>query len=290
MRPLFYSLILSTLASCTPNNSSTTREPPPKPATPPTRVEQHPGNTKPLPVEGQAPVAAGEKNPLNLQKATVAGVALNIVSFDTRDYSLKVVDQASPGSTFETAAQVTKAKGALATINGGFFTPEGTPLVMLYQNGKRTGTLNTASSLGSGVLYIDKKSPEPSIIRRELFRKRLEMPDYSPQEALQTGPYLVEAGKAVSGLSNKEARNRSILLWDGEHHFAIAQTGPITLRNLAGALAKQPLTGFQVQIALNLDGGRSADLNVSSKVSGGPLNLRGWINKPVRNYLILTKS
>ena len=104
---------------------------------------------------------------------------------------------------------------------------------------------------------------------------------------LQTGPFLVEGGRSVSGLSNDEPRVRSLLLWDGKNHFAIAQCEPISLHNLGGALAKQPLPGFDIEVALNLDGGRSADLNISSKVPGGPINLRRWWNKPVRNYLII---
>jgi hypothetical protein len=38
---------------------------------------------------------------------------------------------------------------------------------------------------------------------------------------------------------------------------------------------------------LNLDGGRSSDLWISSAVQGGPLRERPLWNKPVRNFLVL---
>ena len=44
---------------------------------------------------------------------------------------------------------------------------------------------------------------------------------------------------------------------------------------------------FGVADALNLDGGRSTDLWVSSSVSGGPASWRTPFNKPVRNFLVL---
>lgn len=285
MRFSSFSLFLVTLASCTPEQA----EQPQLariPATLPVRAEQYPGNTIPISSEGSAEPDFS-RHSLIAQTANVAGVTLSYLSFDTRTHTIEVIDQPGLGSKYHTAAQVTKSTGAVAAINGGFFTPEGKPLGVLYHQGGETGALNTASSLGSGFLYVDKSSPSPLLTRRTTFQKLLKDSAFTPREALQSGPFLVENGAAVSGLSNKEPRVRSLLLWDGENHFAIAQCEPISLRNLAGALAQQPLPNFQVQMALNLDGGRSADLNVSSKVQGGPLNLRRWLNKPVRNYLIV---
>ena len=284
MRLPFLSLLLFAFASCAPV-ADTVQKPPPRPATLPVRAQQYPENTAPPSADGSLRSSTA-RHPLEFKNGTVAGVNLSFVAFDSRDYTLEVIDQAGLGSKYKTAAQVAKSTGALAAINGGFFTPEGQPLGLLYHQGKKTGSLNS-SSLGSGVLYLDKNAPQPVLARRETFQKWLTNSTFSPLEVLQTGPFLVEAGSAVSGLSNKEARVRSLLLWDGEHHFALAQCEPITLRNLAGALTKQTLPGFQVQVALNLDGGRSSDLYASSKVSGGPKTLRQWWNKPVRNYIVL---
>lgn len=283
--PLLPGLTLLAIASCAPV-AEQTQPKVVRPATEPVRAEHYPGNTAPLPAEGSLPVDTA-RHPLRAQSTNVAGIKLSYVSFDTRTHTLAVVDQSGIGTSYQTAAEVTRRHGALATINGGFFTPEGQPLGVVYENGKKAGSLNTASSLGSGVLYVDKKLAQPVIARRASFRKWLQDPAFEPKEVIQSGPFLIENGRAVSGLADKEPRVRSLLLWDGKHHFAIAQCDAITLRNLAGALASQSLPGFRVEVALNLDGGRSSDLHVSSRVSGGPLTLRRWLNKPVRNYLVL---
>ena len=254
------------------------------PASAPVRAEAYPGNTAPPAPEGIIPQDTS-RHPLQALTAQTAGVNITYLSFDTRTHTLAVIDQTGLGSQYQTAAEVTRATGALATINGGFFTPEGQPLGLVYHNGKKAGATNNSSSLGSGVLYIDQKLANPILARRDSIQKWLKDPAFDPKELLQTGPFLIENGRAISGLTNKEPRVRSFLLWDGKHHFAIAQCEPITLRNLAGALATQPLSGFRIELALNLDGGRSADLNISSQVQGGPINLRRWWNKPVRNYL-----
>jgi uncharacterized protein YigE (DUF2233 family) len=284
MRLTLLCLTFFAAVSCSPVPEAPSE--PPQPATEPVRADNHPGNTSLPTPDGVLPVATSH-HPLRVNTASVAGVKLTFLSFDTRTHTLEVVDQPGIGSQYQSAAEAMRARGALAGINGGFFTPEGAPLGVVYHQGKKTGSLNTASSLGSGVLYVDRNATQPVLARRETFRKWLTDSTFQPMEVLQTGPFLIENGKAIGGLTNKEPRVRSLLLWDGDHHFALAQCEPITLRNLAGALAKQPLSGFRVQTALNLDGGRSSDLSISSKVTGGPLNLRRWWNKPVRNYVVV---
>lgn len=283
MRLFFFGFVLMVVVSCAP-----VPEAPPivRPATEPVRAENHPGNTSLPSPDGMLPTDLS-RHPILTKTAPVAGVSLSYLSFDTRSHTLAVIDQNGLGTKYPSAEAVTRATGSLAGINGGFFTPEGAPLGVVYQKGQKIGSLNTASSLGSGVLYVDQAVAAPVIARRETFQKWLTDSTFQPQEVLQTGPFLVENGRAVSGLSDREPRVRSLLLWDGEHHFAIAQCQPISLRNLAGALAKQPLPGFRVKVALNLDGGRSSDLHITSQVKGGPRNLRRWWNKPVRNYLVV---
>lgn len=284
IRALLAPLIL--LVSCTQPVSEPVRNV--RPATPPVRAETLPENTGlPLP-EGGVLSLDTNQHLTELRSATVAGAKLTYLSFDTRSHTLEVIDQSSPGARYPNATAVTKATGALATINGGFFTPDGQPLGLLYHNGTQTGSMNS-SSLGSGVLYVDKNLAKPILARRESFQEWIKDSAFDPKEVLQAGPFLIDNGRATKGLKNEEARIRSILLWDGSHHFALAQCEPITLKNLAGALAKQPLDGFRIHVALNLDGGRSADFDISSQVRGGPSNLRRWWNKPVRNFVVLKK-
>ncbi|WP_435894273.1 phosphodiester glycosidase family protein [Oceaniferula spumae] len=206
-----------------------------------------------------------------------------MVHFDGRKHQLRVADQQNgPGSRWMTAKDAAATYGGLAAINGGFFTPEGKPLGLLVETGSRRGHLNK-SSLGAGVFI--STHDRAVIVRRETYQKTAN--SWNTQNLLQTGPMLVENSRIVSGLSKDKPRPRSFIAWDGNHHWAIGHTTASSLDQLARALANQSTAGFKVRTAVNLDGGRSSDLWVGGNVRGGGKSHRGFLNKPVRNYLIL---
>lgn len=238
-------------------------------------VDSLPAPKKIEPVVPEVP-----RHPLQLKTKKVNGIALTIVSYDRRDYGLKVADQASPGSRWDTAREA--AGNGLAAINGGFFTPEGKPLGVLVTNGAKKGAVNRASFLGSG-FFIGGMD-------RLMSRNAYLASPPSAKELLQSGPRLLWKGSIPKGLSDGERRSRSFLLWDGNHHFAIAYADSASLAELARALKSQPFSNFQIKSALNLDGGRSSDLWVSGSVKGGPVTRRSWMNKSVRNYLVLHRK
>lgn len=199
------------------------------------------------------------------------------MSFDSRTQRLVVADQeGGPGSKWADAETAAGAYGGLAAINAGFFTPEGKPLGLVVSGGQRRGSLNR-SSLGAG-FYAGGSSP--ALLRRER--------GGSGPEVLQTGPFLVESGKASGGLSPKSSTARSFIAWDGGSGWVLARTGGCSLAELAQALVGAELGGVKIHSALNLDGGRSSDLWISSTVAGGPVRERPLWNKPVRNFLVLT--
>lgn len=215
--------------------------------------------------------------PAKVIQNQTAGVDLTLLTFDARTHHLSVVDQASPGKRFQTSKQVGTHLGALAVLNGGFFTPEGAPLGKLSANGETEGALNR-SSLGSG-FYLGGSSPR--LITRSAFQRLSSL----PPNFLQTGPRLVWSGDPTSSLKNERPRPRSFLLWDGKSRFALGHSSSATLAGLASALSKTDI--FPVFHALNLDGGRSSDLWISPVVSGSEVVKRSFLNKPVRNYLVL---
>ena len=230
----------------------------------------------------EIPEKVVQRHALRLETKRVNGIALTMVSYDRRDYGLKVADQASPGVRWDTAREAAGNANALAAINGGFFTPEGKPLGMLVASGKKEGSVNRASFLGSGFFVggMDR------LMSRDAY---LKSPPAS-KELLQSGPRLLWDGSIPKGLSGDSSRPRSFLLWDGKHHFAIAYADSASLSGLARTLKGQPFSHFRIKSALNLDGGRSSDLWVSSSVKGGPVTRRSWINKSVRNYLVLHRN
>lgn len=241
---------------------------PPPPAAPPTdrRAETETGENTSTP--SQAP---------RMVEVTLSDIPITAVAFDSRSHRLVIADQAGgPGSRWPDAKSAAASRQGLAAVNGGFFTPEGTPLGLVVAGGKASGALNRASSLGAGLLVDDGS---PTLVRRESGRRGPEL--------LQSGPFLVEHGRTISGLSPESSTARSFVGWDGGHGWFIARSGPCSLQALAKALAGARIGGVAARSVLNLDGGRSSDLWVGPSIAGGPLEQRPLWNKPVRNFLIL---
>ena len=261
------------LASCTPVPApvpATTVVPPAAPspalASPPRPAPQAPNPAPALP----AP-------PPRLVHARLAGADITAITFDSRTHRLVVADQpAGPGSRWPDARSAAASRSGLAAVNGGFFTPEGKPLGLVIAAGTRSGSINRTSSLGAG-FYLDDGSHR--LIRREQ--------SGSGSELLQSGPFLIENGRAVAGLSPESSSARTFVGWDGGTGWFIGRSGSGSLAGLAKALEGQSIGGIPVRHVLNLDGGRSSDLWAGPAVGGGPVTQRPFWNKPVRNFLVV---
>jgi hypothetical protein len=243
-----------------------------------------------IPTLAAAPSPSGPAYPIlpstepTLVRKTIDGIGFEGVSFDSRTHRLAVVDQpGGPGSEYETASEVARRQHALLAINAGFFTPEGKPLGLLVSEGKAAGAWNSASSLGNGI-FKQASNGTGSISRRS---SRAAAASNATQ-LLQAGPLLLENGNRIHGLDGSKTALRSIILTDGGQRWWIGKTSPCTLAALGSALALASPTPWKIRNALNLDGGRSTDLFISSAIPGGPVNRRGFLNRPVRNFLILT--
>lgn len=214
------------------------------------------------------------------------GVTLHLVSFDSRKFQLTVVDQASgPGSQWRNAASLGKSRNALACINAGFFNSDGSPLGLVISNNSVSGSINH-SSLGAGFFFsngqqsgIERKAAITNI--RNYLR---------PNQLLQSGPTLCYRGAATKSLSKKNPRTRSFLATDGFYGWLIGYAEPATLDQLSKALTGKTIASVNIYHALNLDGGRSSDLWVSPAAENGNKTFRAIWNKPVRNFLLLTKK
>ncbi len=217
-----------------------------------------------------------------LSRKSNPGIEFEGVSFDSRSHRLIVIDQPNgPGSTFADAAGVARKHNALAVLNASFFTPEGAPLGLVVSRGSNAGSWNTASSLGSGV-FRESSSGTLSISRRS---SRAAVA--GSRELIQAGPLLIENGSPVSGLDATKPAIRSIILTDGGSRWWIGKTSLCSLSDLSKALASGSPSPWKVRLGLNFDGGRSTDFYVSSHVPGGPLNRRGFMSRPVRNFIAL---
>lgn len=275
-------LPLLLLASCTPYEPASA--PPQKKAapTPSAAINPTPLTEAPKISENLSPLtelAAPTLVTRNLPELNLEGVA-----FDSRTHRLRVIDQADgPGSTFTDAAHAGTSRNALAAINAGFFTPEGEPLGLLVAAGKSSGSWNSATSIGSAIWH-ESHSGTSRISRRNETNPATAK---QMRETLQSGPMLVDRGLAVSGLESDKTSARCFIAWDGGTRWFIGRTSPCPLNTLAATLASSKLCGWTIHRAMNLDGGRSSDIWISSRISGGPLTSRPPWNRPVRNFLIL---
>ncbi len=219
----------------------------------------------------------------SLVRKSIRGIDFEGISFDSRSHRLRVIDQPlGPGTVFHSAQDAALQNDALLALNASFFTQEGKPLGLVVAAGKPAGAWNSSSSLGSGV-FSESASGQLSISRRAS-----PAASQGAREFIQAGPLLVENGGAIGGLDVGKSAVRSIILTDGGTRWWIGRTSLCSLSTLGAALASDSPAAWPIRHALNLDGGRSTDLFVSKKIPGGPFERRGILNRPVRNFLILT--
>jgi hypothetical protein len=219
-----------------------------------------------------------------LATADLSEITFEGVAFDSQSHRLVVLDQAAgPGSEFANSTAAAEFLEGFAAINAGFFTPEGSPLGLVVSNGKSAGAWNSASSLGSASWHEDA-SGKSAISRRDALGRTAAS---AMRELLQAGPLLVENGGGISGLDATKASARSLILWDGGMRWWIGRSSPCTLAAASQALSTGSPAGWKIRHVLNLDGGRSSDLWISSRIPGGPVLRRPPWNRPVRNFLVL---
>jgi uncharacterized protein YigE (DUF2233 family) len=268
-------IVLMSGASACQQSTSTINIPPPS----------SPSATKAPHLKATTPISTAKPQillPTKLHQINHGEILFNIVTFDTRKQNLIIADQPKgPGSVWPDAASAGKANNGIASINAGFFTPEGEPLGVVIANGKKSGSYNK-SSLGTGMFYHTPTGA--NISRRSIWNKLTQSP---PSQLLQSGPMLLERSKNIAGLSTSSSRVRSFIATDGKNHWCIGHASSCTLAQLSKALSTLQIKSFKPTTALNLDGGRSSDLWVSSSITTEPKTIRPFWNKPVRNFLIL---
>lgn len=199
--------------------------------------------------------------------------------FQAGTHALTVLDEGDELPKYGSLEVAMKQNSCIAGVNGGYFSADKkrTPLGLLKHKGKAGHQLASGAFTVAGVLYDTGKD-----IKLERSTK-LSTPIPRMTEAIQGGPFLIDNGRAVTGLDNKKIARRTFVATDGKGKWCLATTTPLTLRQLALWLSKPQAMGkFNIQTALNLDGGTSSAI---------------WIAKPriykasfkeVRNYIGVT--
>jgi hypothetical protein len=276
--PQRFLLPILLISSCSPYEPAPTARTKAAATNPPAAIIPTPAEAPQI-FENPNPPTAPTLVTRNLPEFNLEGVA-----FDSRTHRLRIIDQADgPGTTFTDAAHAGNSRSALAAINAGFFTPEGEPLGLLVAAGKSAGSWSSATSIGSAIWH-ESHSGTSRISRRNETNPAAAK---QMRETLQSGPMLVDRSIVVGGLESDKTSARCFIAWDGGTRWFIGRTSPCPLNTLAATLASGKHCGWTIHRAMNLDGGRSSDLWISSRVSGGPLTSRPPWNRPVRNFLIL---
>ena len=135
---------------------------------------------------------------------------IDLVFFEAQFFTLKVIDEGTASApAHDGIAEAMQVNFCLAGCNGGFFHPDFRPLGLMIANGIRTHKLET-SKLLSGLVIADADAGGLKLLRPAEFEDR---PGIAA--LLQSGPFLVDQGAAVVGLSTQPSRQRTFLLWDG---------------------------------------------------------------------------
>ncbi|RKT47074.1 phosphodiester glycosidase family protein [Thiocapsa rosea] len=205
-------------------------------------------------------------------------VTAHLAFFASRTFRLEVIDLgAGSEPAHPTLEAAFRAEGCVAGVNGGFFHPDRQPSGLVISKGRRINRFETAKLL-SGVIYSDERGIH--LVRRGRFQDHP-----SITALLQTGPYLVEDGRPVRGLSATDPRRRTFIATDWRGHWVIgAITSSLTLAELGEILAfPDVLTPWRVDRAINLDGGSSSGFFFDRGADRAPVTLQPW--KRVRNLL-----
>ena len=183
---------------------------------------------------------------------------LQWVLFEARFFTLKVIDQGTAAQpNHEDISAAMKSSFCLAGCNGGFFQPDFRPLGLMVVDGVRINQFET-SKLLSGLVIADGSGLR--LQRRGEYKNHRGI-----TSLLQSGPFLVDRGVVVKGLSSERARRRTFLVWNGEPgaggRWAMGTSSALSLAELGAVLAdRDVITEFVPQRALNLDGGSSTGL------------------------------
>lgn len=187
------------------------------------------------------------------EKSLFGNRVIQLVWFDDRKASLKIIDNGGgEKAIYPNLAEAMIRNGCAAGCNGGFFLKDYAPSGLMISKGGSTGKWGTAGLLSGAVLV--GKDGKSRIIRRSEYAG-------NATELIQAGPFLIDRGVPVKGLSEENSRRRTFVLHDGGSQFAIGMSDAFTLAELSEILSIDGAFGERkIHRALNLDGGTSSGI------------------------------
>jgi uncharacterized protein YigE (DUF2233 family) len=165
-------------------------------------------------------------------------------------------------------------------VNGGFFKPDFTPVGLLISDGKLIVPLHPAR-LMTGILNASTQEVRIQRIR-EFSRQE------KTNDAVQSGPFLVDHHQPVPGLNDSHVARRTFVATGTNDRAVLGTCSEVSLAELAAILTTPRLADdFKIQRALNLDGGSSSAFWFARE-NGSAFSIRE--QKPVRDFVAIVQK
>ncbi|MCZ7585921.1 MAG: phosphodiester glycosidase family protein [Deltaproteobacteria bacterium] len=223
------------------------------------------------------PIRPGlERRVVKISRAGKHKMELYALRAQPDKFSLRVIAQEPEAVASTPIGAVAEATGAVALINGSFFTPDLGILGLCIAGSETITPLAKFSDL-EGIFFV--RDGKPGLVHRDQFR------EHDVTDALQSGPWLVRDGKPVEKFKNNDrVTRRSAVGIDHKGNAVFVATDTVfsglTLDHFAALMAMPAMSGgFQCIDALNLDGGTSTQLMLSTTTDHHWI--RGFVNVPV---------
>jgi exopolysaccharide biosynthesis protein len=177
-----------------------------------------------------------------------AEAEVNLVYFSPGNVKIEVIENTD--GQIRGLRELIESDGGLAGINGGYFQANLDPVGLLISNDRLVGRLQKAKLL-SGIFYVENG-------RLGLVRTREFSGTKGIEQAIQCGPFLVDGGRAVTGLDDQRAAARTFIFSCGPSMWGFGICRSVTLEEMGDILAQTTMIpNHHIVRALNLDGGSS---------------------------------
>jgi exopolysaccharide biosynthesis protein len=187
--------------------------------------------------------------PLRLKVTNdVTTAELLLITFHPNRFTIRVVSNEE--GRYRSVSDAAAATDAVAGVNGGYFQADGTPVGLLISDHRIIHQFGTAKLL-SGVFFV--RDGKPGIVRSSRFARLKNV-----SQAIQCGPFLVEDGRALTGLNNDRSAARTFVFAGSTSVWGFGICRSVTLAEMGQILSVPGLLGRASVISvLNLDGGSS---------------------------------
>jgi hypothetical protein len=196
---------------------------------------------------------------------------VDVVVFSAKSCALRVIDNPEG----ESLSAMMKREKCVCGVNGGYFDPEFRPIGLRINDGKTFSPLRGAGMITGTLMQSDRGI---DVIRVGEFSHAKKI-----TAAIQSGPFLVEAGKHVRGLNASQRARRTFAGIADINHALLGICSDVSLAELANILATVPVVEkSKIRRAMNLDGGSSSAFWFARE-NGSAFSIAG--QKPVRDFV-----